>query len=574
MPSELEKRDTVAPLHWSFVFVGWTTLGVFGVVLIILTRIHALLGREGVALLTDASESDGPPIDKLDVFIDRNLKLVHGVKDLLQSSWSRAFTTVTRADQTPATEWNRELERTDTETTTESHSDQSMVKERAEREFKEPPSEKKEPSEDRWLEASLEGGPLKQGEKLTLYAQLVVNASSTAHVVTAKAHIKPGIGHVTFTCQAEGFKLKTTWKMTLDIFPGVDTDMASFTFEVLPAKRYRITVSAYQEGTLCGQVVVEDFTSLKPAPASPLLITTQDRKRESYKQRECRPELTLEFAGPNEEITASSPKEVFDWNAKNLGKWQPGTGEALNNARERFRRLYDCEDKAEVDREFRALGREIAKAMPEELIRALSDAKVRNLFVQAPVDFDFPIEYALLESRDPKEQWLLQDRVAISRWFVNAKALPTISEPNIHKIALAIGQMEEDSSIEIDVFKPLGLPDGRIVRFGTAKGVTASVFGTGDYRMFHYFGHLKCDEDDTFNDVYFTFADDNSVIKVRNIGVDLKDQAFFESGPVIVLNCCESAGEVKLIVGRESLPHRFIDFNALACVATLGEVES
>ena len=83
-----------------------------------------------------------------------------------------------------------------------------MVKERAEREFKEPPSEKKEPSEDRWLEASLEGGPLKQGEKLTLYAQLVVNASSTAHVVTAKAHIKPGIGHVTFTCQAEGFKLE------------------------------------------------------------------------------------------------------------------------------------------------------------------------------------------------------------------------------------------------------------------------------------------------------------------------------------------------------------------------------
>lgn len=43
----------VAPLHWGFVFFGWMALGVFGVVLQILGRIHALVGREGVALLTE-----------------------------------------------------------------------------------------------------------------------------------------------------------------------------------------------------------------------------------------------------------------------------------------------------------------------------------------------------------------------------------------------------------------------------------------------------------------------------------------------------------------------------------------
>ena len=42
----------VAPLHWGFVFFGWMALGVFGVVLQILMRIHALVGKEGVALLT------------------------------------------------------------------------------------------------------------------------------------------------------------------------------------------------------------------------------------------------------------------------------------------------------------------------------------------------------------------------------------------------------------------------------------------------------------------------------------------------------------------------------------------
>ena len=42
----------VAPLHWGFVFFGWMALGVFGVVLQILGRVHAILGKEGSALLT------------------------------------------------------------------------------------------------------------------------------------------------------------------------------------------------------------------------------------------------------------------------------------------------------------------------------------------------------------------------------------------------------------------------------------------------------------------------------------------------------------------------------------------
>ena len=42
----------VAPLHWGFVFFGWMALGVFGVVLQILGRIHSLIGKDGVALLT------------------------------------------------------------------------------------------------------------------------------------------------------------------------------------------------------------------------------------------------------------------------------------------------------------------------------------------------------------------------------------------------------------------------------------------------------------------------------------------------------------------------------------------
>lgn len=44
------------PLHWGFVFFGWMSLGVFGVVLLILGRLRALLGEEFVAELTRRSD--------------------------------------------------------------------------------------------------------------------------------------------------------------------------------------------------------------------------------------------------------------------------------------------------------------------------------------------------------------------------------------------------------------------------------------------------------------------------------------------------------------------------------------
>lgn len=37
------------PLHWGFVFFGWMSLGIFGVVLQILMRIHKILGAEAIS---------------------------------------------------------------------------------------------------------------------------------------------------------------------------------------------------------------------------------------------------------------------------------------------------------------------------------------------------------------------------------------------------------------------------------------------------------------------------------------------------------------------------------------------
>jgi methane/ammonia monooxygenase subunit C len=39
------------PLHWGFVFFGWMSLGFFGVVLLILGRLHELLGENALEKL-------------------------------------------------------------------------------------------------------------------------------------------------------------------------------------------------------------------------------------------------------------------------------------------------------------------------------------------------------------------------------------------------------------------------------------------------------------------------------------------------------------------------------------------
>ena len=42
----------VAPLHYGFVIFGWLALAIMGVLLQLLLNVDRLLGKEGVALLT------------------------------------------------------------------------------------------------------------------------------------------------------------------------------------------------------------------------------------------------------------------------------------------------------------------------------------------------------------------------------------------------------------------------------------------------------------------------------------------------------------------------------------------
>lgn len=46
-------HEFLAPLHWCLVSCGWMALGVTGVVLQLLLNIRRLLGKEGVAVLTE-----------------------------------------------------------------------------------------------------------------------------------------------------------------------------------------------------------------------------------------------------------------------------------------------------------------------------------------------------------------------------------------------------------------------------------------------------------------------------------------------------------------------------------------
>ena len=263
---------------------------------------------------------------------------------------------------------------------------------------------------------------------------------------------------------------------------------------------------------------------------------------------------------------------MFDWNAASLGKWINGPDSAANNLRDIVVNFYSfARSLKSLQEDLLVCGREITNAMPGDLVEALRDLRVKDLLVQVPPDFDFPIELALLE--DSHNQWFLQDRVATCRWFTHSKAIRPQQEPHIHKIAIAIGQMKGDSSVEMDVFKPV--PEAHIVGFDTAEDLREQVFQTDNFQMLHYFGHMKCSADPRRPlGCCLTFAGNDQVMSVRSIGVNISDRTFFAQGPVIILNCCESARELELIAGRESLPYRLLALKTLACVVTLWPVDS
>jgi CHAT domain-containing protein len=101
------------------------------------------------------------------------------------------------------------------------------------------------------------------------------------------------------------------------------------------------------------------------------------------------------------------------------------------------------------------------------------------------------------------------------------------------------------------------------------------VFKTSDFELFHYFGHSGLDKGrGPSAGRYLTLAKDKRTYRLSDLGELEAERKFFESAPMVVLNCCDGTDISDLFEGADSFPHRFIKNASVAFVGALWPVDS
>jgi hypothetical protein len=257
--------------------------------------------------------------------------------------------------------------------------------------------------EERYFFVRLIGGPLNPGEQVTVRCQLSILRATDPLAATAPAQIDRGERQVAFVCHVKGFRLLSAQKIIVDIKPEGDTDDVLFLLEVAKAEARRITITAYQVGIVRGQVVIGDPARYLPARSvSPFISTDSNTTAPdavgALRLPKLVPSLSLDLFSPTTCIIANSPIDKLNWSTQTLSNWRGAPGQVLEMVGEHVKGLYNKVELDVEDEFVNALGPEIAKVMPKELVEALADPRVTDLMIQVPADFDFPIELATISA--------------------------------------------------------------------------------------------------------------------------------------------------------------------------------
>jgi CHAT domain len=143
----------------------------------------------------------------------------------------------------------------------------------------------------------------------------------------------------------------------------------------------------------------------------------------------------------------------------------------------------------------------------------------------------------------------------------------------VRDIALVVGNMKQDSTVEHQAFDPTA--PARYTIFNTRRGLIDDVFKTNRFNLMHYFGHCgRGEEKGPEMGRYLSLAEDKRTLRLQDIGAIDAEREFFSRNPVIVLNCCDGVQSSALLGGPESFPHCFIDNACIACVGSIWPVDS
>jgi CHAT domain-containing protein len=133
--------------------------------------------------------------------------------------------------------------------------------------------------------------------------------------------------------------------------------------------------------------------------------------------------------------------------------------------------------------------------------------------------------------------------------------------------------MKEDSQVEqtaIECLKP-----AKVKRIDTRKNLIDLVLKTSDFDLFHYFGHSgRGEESGPSAGRYLSLAKDSRTYRLSDLGELEAERKFFQSAPLVVLNCCDGTDISDLFDGIDGFPHRFIKNASVAFVGALWPVDS
>jgi HemY protein N-terminus/CHAT domain len=432
--------------------------------------------------------------------------------------------------------------------------------------------------EERNFIVRLEGGPLDLGKQVIVKCHLSNIPATDPLAATATARIDRGERQVAFVCHVEGFLLLSVPKITVDIKRDGNTDVVPFLLEVSDAEGHRITVTAYQNGIIRGQVVIDDPPSYLPIPdyrlgiMSPIEPASLEAPKAlgEWRRPNHIPSISLDLISPAANIVANSPRDKLNWNAQTLSDWRSAPDQVLEMVREHVKGLYSND--RDVEDEFvNALGPLISRAMPKELVEALTDPRVTDLMIQVPANFDYPIELATVAPPNGVAM-LVQDRMATARWFVNSCALHMAHVHSVSKVAYVLGQMNRPPSDGKAIFN--AIEPTTVEEVTTKHDLFEKVFAQDSFNLFHYYGHSGGGESKGPDAGRFlSLAKDRDTIRLIDVGRP-DHGAFFSRSPLIMLNCCDAAGITLLLGGKDSFPHRFVQSSAVACIAPLWPVDS
>jgi hypothetical protein len=431
----------------------------------------------------------------------------------------------------------------------------------------------------RHFAVKLSGGPLQVGCTVYMSCSLALRAPTDKRMATSVAELDLSDPSVAFVCSAEGFDVTSATSVSVNILPEKDTGSVIFELLVREANRYRITITAYQRGVIRGQLVVADPAAYMSQSVAVVeksgetpTVHRQPPMDSEWSELATQPSLSLDLHGPDKSIVGTSPHGILDWHAKDLGPWRAEAEKVIEIARDHVSGLYaDPPDPDEVDREFIVLGQQIARVIPEALAKALMDDRLKFLSLQVTAAFDFPLELCTVHK--PGLDELVQDRMSVARWFTNTRAIQLNRIHQVSNIALVIGKMREDSTVETEAMD-VTAPAHRST-FDTRRTLIDEVFKTRRFDLMHYFGHSGAGEQKGPQiGRYLSFARDERTLRLQDIGAVEAERAFFSRSPLIVLNCCEGIQTSALLGGPESFPHSFIDNACIACIGTIWPIDS